>query len=359
MTDSPVIISDDDNEDYFSPPTEGKASRDDSMTSVTERFAANFTATGKDMIDLTMDSSNPSSGVQTPESSQQPTYPHIKLLDFLSPGVSPKDLATSIKKQSNITSSHLSTGVTNSPAVEPASGEIADISIVPHYGVTARSPDTSDNPPVASSVRQISPPQNPDELKRATLLPLDKRITTPATSSLASPQQLMSARVSIRKLDSPSSALTASIARGTVSLRKDRSQRQVVQSPLHLSNTSITSSSNLASSPYKFSPPVEVLSPDKTSSSQAVKVTPHPPNVSFPFSPPLTRSRRRQTMEQNSFDSSKVELFTEQTTEVDADPSVDMPEVNEPKESGKKKPRVSTTEVTTTRTYRTRYALLL
>ena len=355
MVNSPVIISDDDNEEYFSPPTDDKSSKDD-LTSATKRFTANFTATGEDVIDLTMDSSNPSSGVQTPESNQQSTYPHIKLLDFLSPGVSPKDLAASIKKRSNITSSQLSTDVT-STALEPASAELADTSIVPHYDVTARSPESSiDQPVTTSSVRQISPPQNPDELKRATLLPLDKRMTTPITSSLTS-SHLMSARVSIHKLDSPSSALTASIAKGTVSLRKDKSQRQAVQTSLHLSNTtsSVTSSSRLGS-PYKFSPPVEVSYSDKTSTQEVNRATYHSPNVSFPFSPPLTRSRRRQTIEQDDMDESKVELFTERTSEVGTEPSVDMEEADECKQSGKKKAKVSTSEVKTTRTYRTRYA---
>ena len=361
MADSPVIISDDDNEEYFSPPTDDKRSKDD-LTSATKRFTANFTATGEDVIDLTMDSSNPSSGVQTPESSQQPAYPHIKLLDFLSPAVSPKDLATSIKKRSNVASSQLSTNVTSSPAMEPASAGLADTSTVPHYGVTARSPESSGiDQSVTSSVRQISPPQNPDELKRATLLPLDERTTTHSTS--LTPSCLMSARVSIHKLDSPSSALTASIAKGTVSLRKERSQRQVVQTSHHLSNTisSITTSSKL-SSPYKFSPPVEVTSSDKTNNTQEVnRSTYHqsPSNVSFPFSPPLTRSRRRQTIEQDSLDGSKVELFTERTSEMDPEPSVDMPEVNESKQTGKKKARVSTSEVTTTRTYQTRYTFQL
>lgn len=347
-TDSPIIISD---EEYYSPTEDGDKESTDGLTS---RFGANFTASGEEMIDLT--SRSPSSGIQTPESSQQFTYPHIKLLDFLSPGVSPKDLASSIiKKQSKIVSSQVSG---NSSLVEPASPNLPDASAVIRYGVTPRSPVTSDELPTKSSVRKISPPQNPDELKRLALLPPDMRVTTPANTSIA-PSSLMSAQVSIHKLDSPSSALTTSINQGMVSIRKKQ--------PLHTSfNISSTTASVAGdSSQYKFSPPVEVLSQDKTSGSQGVSkaVSQHSANVSFPFSPPLTRSQRRKTVNQDRLNASKVELFSKTISEVDVDPAVNMAEVaepDEPKESGKKKQKVSSSEVITTttkRTYRTRYVL--
>ena len=349
-----MIISD---EEYFSPTDGNDKGSKDGFTSTSNRFASNFTASGEDMIDLTVDSSNPSSGVHTPDSTQQSPYPHIKLLDFLSPGVSPKDLARSIKKHSDISTSQLSTNVT-STVQEPATGEMPGTSAVLHYGVTARSPVSSSNEPISSSVRQISPPQDPDELKRAALLPLNKRVDTPITTSRTS-SSLRSARVSIHKFDSPSSALTASIAKGTVSLRKDKYQKQFLQTSFNSTSTTNTIGNKLDPQ-YKFSPPVEVLSSDKISGSQEVNKSTtsyHSPNVSFPFSPPLTRSRRK---EQDNLNDSKVELFSEMvsemTSEVDVDPSIDMPEASEPKESGKKKPKISTSEVTTAkRTYRTRY----
>ena len=349
--DSPVIISD---EEYYSPAEDGDNESKDGWTSVTKRFASNFTASGEDMIDLTVNNSNSSSGVQTPESSQRSAYPHIKLLDFLSPGVSPKDLVSSIKK--NITSPRIS-GNANSSLVEPDSPDMPDASVVARYGVTARSPVGSDEP-IASPVRQISPPQNPDELKRAALLPPDMRATTPVNTSIAA-SSLMSARVSIRKLDSPSSVLTTSINQGMVSLRK----KQSLRTSFNISST--TGGVTSDSSQYKFSPPVEVLSQDKISGSQGVNKGPsshHSANISFPFSPPLTRSQRRKTVNQDSLNASKVELFSETIFEADADPAIDMAEPDEPKESGKKKQKVSTSEVTTTttkRAYHTRYVLSL
>ena len=320
---------------------------------MTKRFAANFTASGEEMIDLTINSSNQSSGVQTPESSQHSTYPHIKLLDFLSPGMSPRDLASSIKKQA---SSRLSINA-NSSVIEPAaSPDMPDASVVTRYGVTARSPVRNDEP-TQSPVRQISPPQNPDELKRAALLPPDMRAATPTNTSVAA-SPLMSARVSIRKFDNPGNALATSINQGMVSLRK----KQSLRTSLNISST--TGSVTSDSSQYKFSPPVEVLSQEKTSGGQGVNkgASHHSANVSFPFSPPLTRSQRRKTVNQDSLNASKIELFSEAISEVDVDPAVDMAEADEPKESGKKKQKVPTSEATTTttrssRTYRTRYAL--
>lgn len=336
-TDSPVIISD---EEYYSPNEDGDKESTDG--SITKRFGANFTASGEEMIDLT--GSNPSSGAQTPESSQHSTYPHIKLLDFLSPGVSPKDLASSIiMKKSKIISPQVSG---NSSLVEPVSPDLPDTSAVVSYAVTPRSPVRSDEP-----VRQISPPQNPDELKRAALLPLDRRVTTPINTSVA-PSSLMTAQVSIRKLDSPASALTTSINQGMVSVRKKQS--------LHTSFNVSSTTGGVAgdTSQYKFSPPVELLSQDKTSGSQGVSkgASHHSANVSFPFSPPLTRSQRRKTVNQDKLNASKVELFSETISEVDVDPAVNMAE---PKESGKKKQKVSSevTTTTTKRTYRTRYVI--
>ena len=338
--DSPVIISD---EEYYSPNEDGDKESRGGLTSVTKRFDANFTASGEEMIDLT--SSSPSSGVQTPESSQQSAYPHIKLLDFLSPGVSPKDLASSIiKKQSKIVSPQESSNISL------GSPDLPDASAVVSYAVTPRSPVRSDEP-----VRQISPPQNPDELKRAALLPLDRRLTTPINASVV-PSSLMSAQVSIRKLDSPGSALTTSINQGMVSLRK----KQSLHTSFNVSSTTGGVAGN--SSQYKFSPPVELLSQDKTSGSQGVSkgASHHSASVSFPFSPPLTRSQRRKTVNEDRLNASKVELFSETVSEVDVDPAVNMAEPDEPKESGKKKQKVSSSEVTTTttkRTYHTRYVL--
>lgn len=346
-----MIISDDDNEVYFSPTDEDKRSNE--LSSATKRFTVNFTANGEEMIDLTLDSSNPSSSVQTPDTTQQSSYPHIKLLDFLSPGVSPKDLAQSIKKRGNITPPRLFSDVSSS-VLEPASAEMGDTSVVSHYGVTARSP-VSDNEMTASTIRQISPPQHPDELKRATLLPPDKRVTIPVTSSLST-STLMSPKVSIRKLDSPTNALTTSIVKGTVSVRKNTHS---LQTSLNVSRTSSTVAS-ASPQQYKFSPPVEVSSSDKASSSQGMSkgTIQHSPNISFPFSPPLTRSQRRKALGQDDLNKSKVELFTETMPQVNTDPSIDMAVADEPpKESGKKKPRVSVSEVTTTtkRKYPTRY----
>ena len=351
--DSPVIVGDDDYEEYFSPVDEDTRLKD--SMSATKRFATNFTASGEEMIDLTVDSSTASSGAQTPE---QSSYPHIKLLDFLSPGVSPKELAISIKKQSK-TPSQLSV----------AEAAPADSGVVSHYGVTARSP-VSNNEPVTPAVRQISPPQKPDELKRAALLPPNKRLTTPINANV-----LSSAPVSIH---SPTSALTTSITKGTVSVRKHKQLNQLTQASHNISSTMATTGSELDQQ-YKFSPPVAVTSTDKTSGGQVTikGATQRSPNVSFPFSPPLTRSQRRKTIEQESVkesSSSKVKLFTEMavkgneaqlftetTSEVDVDPSMNVPMDDESKEIGKKKLRVSTSEVTTTgrRKYQTRYELSL
>lgn len=340
IVDSPVIITDSENEDYFSPTDRDK----DLPETVTKRFPTDFTANNEDMIDLTVNSSNLSSGVQTPDSTQQSpkmAYPQLKLLDFLSPRVSPKDLAMSIKKQSGTTSPVLSSSV-----LEPASVELADV--VPHYGVTARSPINSNE---TASVRQISPPQDPDELRRAVLLPLDKRVTTPVTAHVSS--STLISRPAIRKFDSPGSALTASIVQGTVSVRKDKYQKQPTQSSVNVSSAiSPVSSSSNTDQQYKFSPPVEVLSPDKTSSGEGMNKGGRSPNVSFPFSPPLTRSQHRKTIEQESLNESRVKLFT---SEVNMDPADDIAVAYAPKESGKKKARVSTAEVTTTtKTYHTR-----
>ena len=364
VADSPVIISDDDNEEYYSPVEDADKETTDSLAA--RRFANNFTASGEEMIDLTtLDSSNPPSGVQTPESTQQSTYPHIKLLDFLSPGVSPKDLALSIKKRSSMITPQDS-GDANGSVVEPTSVDLPDASVILRYGVTARSPVvTARSPmgsdePTASTVRQISPPQNPDELKRPALLPLDKRVTTPITTSASS---LMSARVSIRKFDSPGSALTTSINEGMVSVRK----KLTLQSTFNTSSTKNTTVTGDTSSQYRFSPPVEVLSQEKTNAKGASKGSHHP--VSFPFSPPLTRSQRRKTVDQEKMDTSKVELFSKTMmsevdvepamSEADVQPEVDMAEVDEAKETGKKKQKVSTSVLTTStkRTYHTRYAL--
>ena len=326
--DFPVVISDD---EYFSP-------TDEKELSDSRRFLTNFTADSEEMIDLTVDSSSSSSAVHTPEKS--PPYPHIKLFDFLSPDVTSKDLASSIKEKSNFKTQRLSSNVTSSVA-ESTSAELADTSKVPHYGVTARSP-ISGSEPTTSVVRQISPPQDPDELKRPALLPPDKRITTSTTVNLLSP--LMSPTVSIQKLDSQS----------TLSLKKYSTSSTI-------GNTSFNSSK--LSLQYKFSPPVEVLSPDKKSNgSPGVNkaASQHSLNVSFPFSPPLTRSQRRKVVEQESLNESKVELFsTKMVSEVDADPAAsDVMAVDEPKEGRKKKPKVSSTSEMTTavkKTYRTRY----
>ena len=346
VADSPVIISDDDNEEYYSPVEDADKETTDRLA--TRRFTSNFTASGEEMIDLTtVDSSNPSSCAQTPESTQKSTYPHIKLLDFLSPGVSPKDLALSLKQQSSMNTPQDS-GDANGSVVEPTSADLPDSRVTLRYGVTARSPVVTARSPVgsdeptASIVRQISPPQNPDELKRPALLPLDKRVT-PITTTASS---LMSARVSIRKFDSPGSSLTTSINEGMVSVRKK------------LSLQSSSTKSTDTSSQYRFSPPVEVLSQEKTSAKGASKGSHH--SVSFPFSPPLTRSQRRKTIDQEKMDTSKVELFSKTMSEVDVQLAVDMAEVDvpEPQESGKKKQKVSTSGSTTSakRTYHTRYA---
>jgi len=357
VIESPVIITDSENEDYFSP-TDGDKASENLPGTVTKRFPSDFTANAEDMIDLTTDNSNSSSGVNTPDSTQQPLnmpYPHVKLLDFLSPEVSPKDLAMSIKKQSGTVSPLLSSNVTSS-VEEPVSAELADINVVSHYGVTARSPVSSNE---AASVRQISPPQDPDELRRAVLLPLDKRVATPVTTPISSSTLMhRSARVSIRKFDSPGSVLTASIAKGTVSVRKDQYQKRMMQSSVDKHMSSVADSSNFDQQ-YKFSPPVEVSSPDKTSSGEGTSkgTKQQSPNI-FPFSPPLTRSQRRKTIEQETMNErSSVKLFTEMTmtSDVNLDPADDVPATYAPKESGKKKARVSTAEVTTTaKTYRTR-----
>jgi len=347
MLDSPVRISSGEDEEFYSPPIEINRER---AGNTPKPSGFEHTVDETDVIDLTLADDSPSVSQSHEKTQLSPPVPspHIRLMDFLSPTMSPKDIATSLKQQQhsllskspdsliaeqdNIASSSTERvgsaadhdGATSSVA-EPDTTRQEDTGVVAQYEVTARSPM---NYSETASVRQISPPQDPSDLKRAALLPLDERLTTDASIP---PQSIAkSARVLIQKIDSPGSLLKASIARGTVSVRKAR-YNQTQSSPSFkdsaATNTSLHTTSNLTQG-YKFSPPVQLLSPEKPvndSQMSAKGVSEHSPSMTFPFSPPLTRSQRRRTgssLYRGTLTDSntKIQLFSESVSEMSVDP---------------------------------------
>lgn len=347
LLDSPVCISSGEDEEFYSPPAEINKEK---AGSIPKPFGFNFTADETDVVDLTaVDDASPltSQAAETTQSSPPVPSPHVRLIDFLSPTMSPKDIASSLKQQhgllskspdslseDNITSSateHISF-TADTPDGDNATGSVAepdttrqeDTGVVAQYEVTARSPMNYNE---TASIRQISPPQDPDELKRAALLPLDERLTTDHNIPLQSVNK--SAVVLIHKIESPGSMLKASIARGTVSVRRTKFHQSQSSPSLNVSatTTSLRTTSNLTQG-YKFSPPVQVLSPEKPlndSQASAKGISEQSPTMTFPFSPPLTRSQRRRTGSSLyrgalTDNSTKVQLFSESVSEMSVDP---------------------------------------
>ncbi|XP_065890104.1 protein ELYS-like isoform X2 [Dysidea avara] len=348
MLDSPVCISSGEDEEFYSPPAEVNKR---GAGSTPKPFAFNFTADETDVVDLTATDDSPSES-QAPETTQvSPPVPspHIRLMDFLSPTMSPKDIATSLKQQHSLLSKspdsltveqdNITSSVTEHVSFTGSSGDrdnaigyVAepdttrqDIGVVAQYEVTARSPMNYNE---TASIRQISPPQDPSELKRAALLPLDERLTTDINIP---PQSVTkSARVLLQKIDSPGSLLKASIARGTVSVRKAKYHQTPSPPSFKVSTTTsmnLHNTSNLTQG-YKFSPPVQLLSPEKPvndSQMSAKGASEHSPTMTFPFSPPLTRSQRRRTgsslyRDTLTDNTTKVQLFSESMSEMSVDP---------------------------------------
>jgi len=354
MFDSPVCISSGEDEEFYSPPIEINKQR---AGSTPKPFGFDFTIDETDVIDLTSADDSPSVS-QAPETTQlSPPVPspHIRLMDFLSPTMSPKDIATSLKQQHSLLSKspdRLAADHDNiaSPATEDvsftgsttdhddATGSVAepvttrqeDTGVVAQYEVTARSPMNCNE---TASIRQISPPQDPSDLKRAALLPLDDRLTT--DTSIPPQSITKSARVLLQKIDSPGSLLKASIARGTVSVRKTKYHQMLSSSPSF--KVSTATNSNLTQG-YKFSPPVQLLSPEKPvndSQMSAKGASEHSPSMTFPFSPPLTRSQRRRTgsslyRDTLSDNTTKVQLFSESVLEMSVDPVAADTTVSDP-----------------------------
>jgi len=98
-----VCISSGEDEEFYSPPIEINKQR---AGNTPKPFGFDFTIDETDVIDLTSADDSPSVS-QAPETTQlSPPVPspHIRLMDFLSPTMSPQDIATSLKQQHSLLS---------------------------------------------------------------------------------------------------------------------------------------------------------------------------------------------------------------------------------------------------------------